>query len=108
MIPEFVGRFPINVSLSSLGKEALVSILTQPKNALVPQYCNLFEMDQVCVCVCVCVRMCVCVCVCEARAYPRLPLRVPLHIPGVDSPGKVDTLVVLAFKTLLHLWSKPV
>lgn len=60
MIPEFVGRFPINVSLSSLGKDALVSILTQPKNALVPQYCSLFEMDQVCVFVCVCVYVFVC------------------------------------------------
>ncbi len=47
MIPEFVGRFPIVVSLSSLDKDALVTILTQPKNALVPQYVALFEMDQV-------------------------------------------------------------
>lgn len=48
MIPEFVGRFPIVVSLHSLDKDALVTILTQPKNALVPQYMALFEMDQVC------------------------------------------------------------
>ena len=47
MIPEFVGRFPILVSLSSLSKEALVKILTEPQNALVAQYQSLFEMDQV-------------------------------------------------------------
>lgn len=47
MIPEFVGRLPIVVSLSSLDKDSLVEILTQPKNALVPQYMSLFEMDQV-------------------------------------------------------------
>lgn len=47
MIPEFVGRFPVVVSLSSLDKDALVKVLTQPKNALVSQYMALFEMDQV-------------------------------------------------------------
>ena len=47
MIPEFVGRFPIVVSLSSLDRDALVEVLTQPKNALVSQYMALFEMDQV-------------------------------------------------------------
>ena len=55
MIPEFVGRFPVVVSLDHLGVESLVSILTRPKNALVPQFKSLFRMDQVCVCVCVCV-----------------------------------------------------
>ena len=54
MIPEFVGRFPILVSLESLDKDSLVKILTEPTNALVPQYTKLFEMDKVCVCVCVC------------------------------------------------------
>ena len=47
MIPEFVGRFPVVVSLTSLDKDALVKVLTQPKNALVSQYMTLFEMDQV-------------------------------------------------------------
>ena len=47
MIPEFVGRFPIVVSLSSLDRDALVEVLTQPKNALISQYMALFEMDQV-------------------------------------------------------------
>ena len=68
MIPEFVGRFPVLVSLASLDEEALVSVLTKPKNALMTQYATLFEIDQVCVtCVCVChVCVChVCVCVCH-------------------------------------------
>ena len=65
MIPEFVGRFPVVVSLDHLGVESLVSILTRPKNALVPQFKSLFRMDQVCVLVCVCVYVCVCVCVCH-------------------------------------------
>ncbi len=47
MIPEFVGRLPIVVSLHSLDKDVLVTILTQPRNALVPQYKSLFDMDQV-------------------------------------------------------------
>lgn len=47
MIPEFVGRFPVVVTLSSLDTSALVDILTKPKNALVSQYTHLFEMDQV-------------------------------------------------------------
>ena len=47
MIPEFVGRFPILVSLSSLSQEMLVSILTEPKNSLVSQYQALFELDGV-------------------------------------------------------------
>ncbi len=45
MIPEFVGRVPIIVTLQSLNKEALVRILTEPKNALIKQYQKLFEMD---------------------------------------------------------------
>ena len=47
LIPEFIGRVPINVSLQGLDKEALVRILCEPKNALVKQYRKLFEMDGV-------------------------------------------------------------
>ncbi len=47
MIPEFIGRVPINVSLNSLDKEALVRILTEPKNSLVKQYKKLMELDDV-------------------------------------------------------------
>lgn len=47
LIPEFVGRLPIVVTLQSLDKKALVQILTEPKNALVKQYQKLFEMDDV-------------------------------------------------------------
>ena len=47
MIPEFVGRFPVLVPFHSLTEEMLVRILTEPKNALVPQYQMLFGMDKV-------------------------------------------------------------
>jgi len=47
LIPEFVGRLPIVVTLQSLDKNALVQILTEPKNALVKQYQKIFEMDDV-------------------------------------------------------------
>ena len=47
LIPEFVGRLPIVVTLDALDKNALISILTTPKNALVKQYKKLFEMDNV-------------------------------------------------------------
>ncbi len=47
LIPEFVGRVPVMVSLDSLDEEALVKILKEPKNALVKQYQKLFEMDEV-------------------------------------------------------------
>ena len=47
LIPEFVGRVPITVTLEGLDKEALVRILTEPKNALVKQYQVLFGMDGV-------------------------------------------------------------
>lgn len=47
LIPEFIGRVPVNVSLDPLDKEALVRILTEPKSALVKQYQKLFEMDGV-------------------------------------------------------------
>jgi ATP-dependent Clp protease ATP-binding subunit ClpX len=47
LIPEFIGRLPVVASVTSLDKEALVQILTSPRNALVKQYCKLFEMDGV-------------------------------------------------------------
>ena len=47
LIPEFVGRVPINVSLEGLDKEALVRILKEPKSALVKQYQKLFDFDNV-------------------------------------------------------------
>lgn len=47
MIPEFVGRFPVTVSLSSLSRDSLVDILTEPKDALLSQYQHLFSMDKV-------------------------------------------------------------
>ncbi len=47
IIPEFVGRVPITVSLDLLDEDALVRILTEPKNAIVKQYAMLFELDEV-------------------------------------------------------------
>ena len=47
LIPEFVGRVPINVSLEGLDEEALVRILKEPKSALVKQYQKLFDLDGV-------------------------------------------------------------
>lgn len=47
LIPEFVGRVPINVSLQGLDREALIRILTEPKNALIKQYQKLFGYDHV-------------------------------------------------------------
>lgn len=47
LIPEFVGRVPITVSLDGLDEEALVRILKEPKSALVKQYQKLFELDGV-------------------------------------------------------------
>ena len=47
LIPEFVGRLPILVTLDSLDEEALVRILTEPRNALVKQYKKLMELDGV-------------------------------------------------------------
>lgn len=47
LIPEFIGRVPVNVTLEGLDKEALVRILKEPKNALVKQYQALFGMDEV-------------------------------------------------------------
>lgn len=47
LIPEFVGRLPIIVALNQLDEEALIRILTEPRNALVKQYKRLLEMDGV-------------------------------------------------------------
>ncbi len=47
LIPEFIGRVPITVSLTALDENALVSILTKPKDALVKQYIELMKMDGV-------------------------------------------------------------
>ncbi len=47
LIPEFIGRVPVNVSLNPLDEEALIRILTEPKSALVKQYKKLFELDGV-------------------------------------------------------------
>ncbi len=47
LIPEFIGRIPIVASLSNLSMDALVRILTEPKNALVKQYEKLFELEGV-------------------------------------------------------------
>ena len=45
LIPEFVGRLPVLATLEDLDKDALVTILTQPKNALIKQYQRLFEIE---------------------------------------------------------------
>ena len=47
LIPEFIGRIPIITTLNSLSEDALVRILTEPKNALVKQYKKLFELEGV-------------------------------------------------------------
>lgn len=47
LIPEFIGRVPINVSLEELDENAMVRVLTEPKNSLVKQYQALFSMDDV-------------------------------------------------------------
>ena len=47
MVPEFVGRLPVITVLEELNEESLVSILTEPKNALIKQYKKLFEYDDI-------------------------------------------------------------
>ena len=47
LIPEFIGRLPVVVKLNNLDEEALISILTEPRNALTKQYEYLFELDDV-------------------------------------------------------------
>lgn len=47
LIPEFVGRMPVIATLSDLSEDALVKVLTEPKNALLKQYITLFDMEDV-------------------------------------------------------------
>ena len=47
LIPEFIGRLPVIATLEDLDEDALITILTEPKNALVKQYQRLFEMEDV-------------------------------------------------------------
>jgi ATP-dependent Clp protease ATP-binding subunit ClpX len=47
LIPEFVGRLPVLATLTDLDEDALITILTEPKNALIKQYQRLFEMEDV-------------------------------------------------------------
>ncbi|MYA18299.1 MAG: Clp protease [Gammaproteobacteria bacterium] len=47
LIPEFVGRLPVVATLEELDTEALMRILTEPKNSLTRQYAKLFEMEEV-------------------------------------------------------------
>ena len=47
MIPEFIGRLPVMTSVEPLDRDALIRILTEPKNALVRQYSRLFNLDEV-------------------------------------------------------------
>ena len=47
LIPEFIGRLPIIATLKDLNKEALINILTKPKNALIKQYEKMFDMENV-------------------------------------------------------------
>ena len=47
LIPEFIGRLPVITSVRPLDRDALVEILTEPRNALVKQYAKLFELDNV-------------------------------------------------------------
>ena len=47
MIPELIGRLPVLTHLNPLDKETLLSILTEPKNALIKQYVKLFEYESI-------------------------------------------------------------
>ena len=47
LIPEFIGRLPVMATVEDLDRDALISILKEPKNALVRQYAKFFEMDGV-------------------------------------------------------------
>jgi ATP-dependent Clp protease ATP-binding subunit ClpX len=47
LIPEFVGRLPVTVTLDPLDEDTLIRILTEPKNAIVRQYRKFFELDKV-------------------------------------------------------------
>jgi ATP-dependent Clp protease ATP-binding subunit ClpX len=47
LIPEFIGRLPVTATVEDLDQDALIRILTEPKNALTKQYARMFEMDEV-------------------------------------------------------------
>ena len=47
IIPEFIGRLPVTVALDNLDRDALVRILTEPKNAIIKQYVKLLDLDGV-------------------------------------------------------------
>lgn len=47
LIPEFIGRLPVTATVDDLDMDALIQILTEPKNALTKQYARMFEMDEV-------------------------------------------------------------
>ena len=47
MIPEFIGRLPVFTTVSKLDRDALVAVLTEPRNALIKQYQRLFDLDNV-------------------------------------------------------------
>jgi ATP-dependent Clp protease ATP-binding subunit ClpX len=47
LIPEFIGRLPVMATVEDLDMDALIQILTEPKNALIKQYARMFEMDEV-------------------------------------------------------------
>jgi len=47
LIPEFIGRLPVMATVEDLDMDALIRILTEPKNALIKQYARMFEMDDV-------------------------------------------------------------
>jgi ATP-dependent protease Clp ATPase subunit len=47
LIPEFIGRLPVLATLEDLDEDALIQILTEPKNAMVKQYQRLFEMEDI-------------------------------------------------------------
>jgi ATP-dependent Clp protease ATP-binding subunit ClpX len=47
LIPEFIGRLPVITTVSPLDREALVRILTEPRNALIKQYMRMFDIDGV-------------------------------------------------------------
>ena len=72
LIPEFIGRIPIIASLSHLSLEALVRILTEPKNALVKQYKKLFELEGV------------------SSNLPKMPSRPWQVMPSSVNPGLGD------------------
>ncbi|MBN2364856.1 MAG: ATP-dependent Clp protease ATP-binding subunit ClpX, partial [Calditrichaeota bacterium] len=47
LIPEIIGRLPVNIGLSELSEEEMLSILVEPKNSLIKQYKKLFELEDI-------------------------------------------------------------